>query len=73
MEPGFLNMGFEEYAQWILNKWLKLPGNLTHLSCFLFSSHLFSFFPCTGIFSALKVPWKVQVGDGFLEIFFFQK
>lgn len=32
---------FEEYAQWILNKWLNLPGSLTHMNVFLFSNHLF--------------------------------
>lgn len=35
---------FEEYAQRILNKWLKLLGNLTHLNFFLFPNNFFSFF-----------------------------
>lgn len=35
---------FEEYAQWILTKWLKLPGSLTHRNVFLFSNHFFSIY-----------------------------
>lgn len=57
---------FEEYAQWILTKWLKLPGSLTHRNVFLFSNNFFSiyfffFFSIVILFYIVRAPLTQRI------------